>query len=119
MTNSDVFPVMFRCVHEECDEEFRTTAIAEVQKLSKYYTHIVEGSITLDKDKPVTKVDIILKVPGSNITATHEDYNKAIAFDGALDKTKTQLKKLKSKVVDHRPQHHTVIATPDIEPVSE
>lgn len=119
MTNSDAFAVTFRCVHEECDEDFRNSAIDEVKKLSRYYAHIVEGSIIVDKNKPVTKVDITLRVPGSVIAATHEDFNKNAALDGALDKTKTQLKKLKSKVMDHRPLQKIPVAAPEAEPASE
>jgi ribosomal subunit interface protein len=119
MTNSDAFEVTFRCIHEECDEVFRNSAIDEVKKLSRYYAHIVEGSIIVDKNKPVTRVDITLRVPGSVITGTHEDFNKNAALDGALDKTKTQLKKLKSKVMDHRPPHQVPVIAPEIEPASE
>jgi len=119
MINSDEFAVTFRCVHDECDEDFRISAIDEVKKLSRYYAHIVEGSIIVDRNKPVTKVDITLRVPGSVITATHEDFNKNIALDGAIEKTKTQLKKLKSRIMDHRPIHQVPMTAPEVEPASE
>ena len=46
------------------------------------------------------KVEVSLRVPGLTITATDKDYNQTRALDSAIEKAKTQIKKLKSKVAD-------------------
>ena len=50
-----------------------------------------------------------MHVPGSVITATDEDYNHKKAIDSAVDKVERQIKKHKSKVIDHRAPPPTVV----------
>jgi len=116
MPNTYDFPVSFKCIHEECDDLFKTAAVDEVKKLSKYHTHIIDGTVIIDKKNPSVKVEVSIHVPGAVITASHEDYNRVIALDAAVEKTKTQIKKLRSKVVDHRVSHQTGISAEETEP---
>ena len=96
------FDVLFTCRRDECDEEIKETAIMEVQKLSKYHSHIIDGAIIIDMQNSSNIVEVLIRVPGHTFRASHVEYNLLKAFDIALEKTKTQLKKLKSKIVDHR-----------------
>ena len=105
MVNDRDFTVTLTCRHEECDEQFKKTSIDELHKLSKYFTNIIDGNITVDRNNLSFKVDILLRVPGLTIRAEHEDYNNMKALDTAIEKAKTQLKKLKGKVIDHRVTH--------------
>ena len=79
--------------------------IEKTKKLSKYYSHIVESNVILDKQNSNFRVEITVQVPKLVISAKHEDQDRAIAFDVSYDKVKTQIKKLKSKIVDHRVHH--------------
>lgn len=96
------FDVLFTCRHEECGEEIKETAIMEVQKLSKYHSHIIDGTIIIDRQNSSNIVEVSIRVPGHTFRASHIDYNLSTAIDAAIEKAKTQLKKLKSRVVDHR-----------------
>jgi len=89
--------------HDVFDERFKKTAIDEVRKLSKYHSHIIDGTITLDRQNSSFKAEVFIRVPGHTFIASHEDYDLMKALDGAISKTKKQLQKLKSKVIDHRP----------------
>ena len=102
MKNNLDFNVSITFRHEECDINLKESINNQIQKLSKYYSHIVDANIIIDKQNSIFKVEISLKVPGLVITAKHEDYDRTKALDIALEKVKKQLKKLKSKVVDHR-----------------
>ena len=96
------FDVSFTCRHEENVENFKELAINQVLKLSRYHKHIVGCDIKIDKQNTSFTSEILLHVPGHTLRAEHKDFNQIKAFDASIEKVKVQLKKLKSKVVDHR-----------------
>jgi len=96
------FDVNLTCRHEEYNDWFKEMAVEEVLKLSRYHSHIIDGDITIEKQNATFRTEILLRVPGRTIRAAHVDYNQTKAFDNAVEKLKNQLKKLKSKVADHR-----------------
>ena len=100
--NYDSFNVTITCRHEDLGDGYKESMKNQIQKLSKFYANIIDANVTLDKQNSNYKVEILLHVPGSVISAKYEDFNHTKAFDSAIDKVKTQVKKLKSKVVDHR-----------------
>jgi len=102
MSKTNEFNVSISARHEELNDHVKKSITSQFQKLSRYNSHIVDASILVDKQNATYKVDISVQLPGSVITASHEDYDKSVAVDVALEKTKTQLKKLKEKIVDHR-----------------
>ncbi|MFC1539445.1 ribosome hibernation-promoting factor, HPF/YfiA family [Candidatus Latescibacterota bacterium] len=99
------FNVMITCRHEDCSPLYKEEIIIKTKKLSKYYSHIVDANVILDKQHSCFRVEVSLQVPGLVISAKHEDYDRTKAFDATYEKVKTQIKKLKSKVVDHRAQY--------------
>ncbi|HUT62860.1 MAG TPA: ribosome-associated translation inhibitor RaiA [Anaerolineae bacterium] len=96
------FDVSLTCRSNEYDKQFKETAINQMLKLSKYHTNIIDGDITIDKQNSAYKIEVSVRVPGHTVTAVHQDYNQIKALDMAIEKIKKQLKKLKSKVADHR-----------------
>ena len=103
MTKAYDFPVSFTCRHEECDNTFRNAAIEEVQKLSHFHSHIIDGSVIVDrKDNPSIRVEVSVRVPGTVITASHHDFNRTFALDTAVEKARAQIQKLKGKIHDRR-----------------
>jgi len=102
MKKSYNFAVSITSRHDSYTEAFKVSIESQLQKLARFHPHIVDANVILDRRNSIYKVEITLRVPGTVITATHEDYIQIKALDSALDKAKIQLKKLKSKVVDHR-----------------
>ena len=96
------FNVTITSRNEGFGEGHKEKITKQLKKLKKYYSHIVDANVILDKQNSSFKVEISLHVPGLVITSRNEDFDKIKAIDTALEKVKTQLKKLKSKVVDHR-----------------
>jgi len=88
--------------HDDFGDGFKESVESELKQLQRFYSHIIDASVILDKQNSNYTVEILIHVPGSVITSTHQDYNPAKAIDIALEKVKVQLKKLHSKVVDHR-----------------
>ena len=110
------FDVSLTCRHDEFDEQFKEIALDQVHKLSKYHTHIIDGNITIDRQNTSFKVEISIRVPGHTLRATNVGFNQIKALDTAIEKTKVQLKKLKSKIIDHRitfPQQEVESPEPD------
>ena len=96
------FNVTITSRNEGFGEGHKEKITRQLKKLKKYYSHIIDANVILDKQNSSFKVDISLQVPGLVITSRNEDFDQIKAIDNALEKVKTQLKKLKSKVVDHR-----------------
>jgi len=96
------FNVTITSRNEGFGEGHKEKITKQLKKLKKYYSHIVDANVILDKQNSSFKVEISLHVPGLVITSRYEDFDQIKAMDTALEKVKTQLKKLKSKVVDHR-----------------
>ncbi len=104
------FPVTFTSRHEECEDSFKRAAIEQTLKLSRYYNHIIDADITINGKQPLTKVEIIVRVPGAIISAMSEDYNRTVALDAAVEKAKVRLKRHKDRLADH---HRAPSVLPD------
>ena len=102
MSQTNEFSVSISARHEELSDTVRKSISSQMQKLSRYNSHIVDAKILVDRHNSLYKVDVSLQLSGSVITACHEDYDQFVALDTAMEKTKTQIKKLKEKIVDHR-----------------
>ncbi len=102
MTKAYDFPVSFTCRHEECDDDFRSAAIDQVRKLSRFHNRILDGSVIVDRKNPSVRVEVSLRIPGAVITAVHDDFNRSVALDAAVEKARAQIKKLKEKIIDRR-----------------
>ncbi len=96
------FNVTITSRNEGFGEGHKEKITKQLKNLKKYYSHIIDANVILDKQNSSFKVEISLHVPGLVITSRYEDYDQIKAMDTALEKVKTQLNKLKSKVVDHR-----------------
>ena len=103
------FDVQITSRHEECEYHLKESIVKQMHKLSRFHNHIIDGNVIIDRQNSYFKVEVSVRVPGLTITATDKDYNQSKALDSAIEKTKTQIKKLKSKVVNHRaPSQHAV-----------
>ena len=96
------YDVQITSRHEECEQHVKDSIVKQMQKLSKFHPHIIDGNVIIDRQNSFVKVEVSLRVPGLTITATDQDYNQIKALDSAIEKAKTQIKKLRSKVADHR-----------------
>jgi len=102
MKNTENFNVTITCRHNDFSDNFKEAAKNDILKLSRYYSQIIDAYLIIDKQNSNYKVEISLHVPGTIITAKNEDYNHKKAVDSVIEKAKVQLKKLKSKIVEHR-----------------
>jgi len=102
MKNTNDFNVSITCRHEEFSNDFKESINNQLQKLSKFYSNIINANVTIDKQNSFFRVDISINVPGSVIIASYKDYDSKKAIDSAIEKVERQIKKLKSKIKEHR-----------------
>ena len=102
MKNAEDFNLVITCRHADFGDGFKGSIKKQLLKLTKFHKNIIDANVILDKQNSNYKVEILLRVPGSIISATNVDFNYIKAFDLAVDKVKVQIKKHRSKVVDHR-----------------
>ncbi len=93
--------VTFQTVHFTADQKLKDYISEKLQKLTKFYPKIVQTTVFMKlensgqvKDKVI---EIKMNVPGNTVITTETDKTFEAAFDGALDITKRQLKKLNEK----------------------
>ncbi|MBN1292139.1 MAG: ribosome-associated translation inhibitor RaiA [Candidatus Latescibacteria bacterium] len=119
MTKAYDFDVQVTCRHETCDSPLRESIVEQIMKLSKFHPHILDSNVIINRQNSSVKVEISVRVPGLTITAVNEDYNQAKALDAAIEKAKIQIKKLKSKIADHRVQPPLPVVEAEIAEDSE
>lgn len=103
MNLTNDFKVTVTCRHEDFNSVVRDNIKEQILRLSKFHAHIIDANVILDKQNSMYKVEILLNIPGSKIIASSEDYVLDKSLDMALEKIKTQIKKIRSKITEHRP----------------
>ena len=105
MAKNEEFQIQITSRHEDLNDSFKTYIQNHVSKLNRYYPTIMDARVTIDKkNNAIYEVDISVQVPGAFITGKETGYAYPDAFDGALEKVKIQLKKLRDRIVDHKAQ---------------
>ena len=102
MTKVYDFDVTVTSRHNELNDNLKESTVEDILRLSRFHNHIIDGAVTIDKQNSSFRAEISLRVPGHTLIASHEDYSLSKALDTAIERTKNQLMKIKSKVVDHR-----------------
>ena len=90
----------------EINDDLELYASRKVEKLSKYNNRLQNAAIVFEdgasKDNTRSRrVEIVVNVPGQRLVSEDEGESFYIAVDGATDKMKRQLRKLKTKRI-HR-----------------
>lgn len=86
--------------HFDLTPELRTFVEGELDKLERYFDHIVSGNAVLEVQGYRQRSEITLKVAGANLTGTGESDDMNVSIEESVDKLKTQLKKYKGKLKD-------------------
>jgi putative sigma-54 modulation protein len=78
----------------------RDTIEISVEKLNKYFDHIVNVHVTLNLQGSRNVVDLNLQAGRNNLNAQAEAMDMYLAINEAVDNMEAQIKKLKDKVTD-------------------
>lgn len=89
--------------HTSVGEGFTEFAEERARKLTKYEPRLISLDLIFDNDHGQFSTEVRAEVPGvPTLVATAEDDSERRSLDSALDKIGRQLKKERSKRVDHQ-----------------
>ncbi len=88
--------------HFELTENLNKYAIDEINRLEKYFDHIIEAHLTMSIEKNRQIADLSVKVYGTVLTSKAKTYDMYIAIEQVVSKMETQIKKYKAKLKDKK-----------------
>jgi ribosomal subunit interface protein len=84
-------------------ESFLKAAEARIQKLSKFEPRLARVGLVLDRDREEWTAELRADVPGTPLAvAAATSDNQRSAFDRALDRLRRQLRRARSRRVEHQ-----------------
>jgi putative sigma-54 modulation protein len=88
--------------HEKATQALRDALSEELAKLEKYGDRITSCHAIIDSEHVYKTVEIVLGARKNTISAKARAENLGKAVDMAMDRIKTQLKKINKKRKDHK-----------------
>jgi putative sigma-54 modulation protein len=89
--------------HSKASQSLQDTITSELEKLGKFFDKITSSHVILDSEHVEKVAEITMNTLGRQVVATAKAENIGKAFDEALDKAERQLKKINSKIKNHKP----------------
>ena len=83
--------------HYHVSDSARTYIKAAVSRFERFYTPVLGCHITITKEEPAFRVDIIVKVHGQTLKASNTGNKLFPVIDGSAKKMIRQLKKLRDR----------------------
>ena len=87
--------------HFDLTDAIRDHIEGEIERIEKYFDHIINVQFVLKLEKDRNYVEIMLHVPKNNFKTEAVETNMYLAIDNAIDKIEKQVLKLKGKWSDH------------------
>jgi putative sigma-54 modulation protein len=88
--------------HFDLTSELKSFVEEELDKLVRYFDHIVSANAVLEVEGYRQRSEITLKVAGTKLTGTGQSDDMYISIEESVDKLKTQLKKYKGKLKNRK-----------------
>ncbi len=98
--------------HSKASQSLQDTMTDELQKIGKFYDKITSCHVVLDSEHVEKVAEISMSTLGHQVVATAKAENIGKAFDKALAKAETQLKKINAKIKNHKSSQITHEFTP-------
>ena len=83
--------------HYHVSDSTRTHIKAAVSRFERFYTPVLDCHITITKEAPAFRVDIIVNVHGQTLKASNTGNKLFPVIDGSAKKMIRQLKKLRDR----------------------
>lgn len=102
-------------------DPMKNYAIEKISKIERFSTRVVDVQVTMDIQKLVHRVDIVLKVEHIIIKASASTENMYASIDKAADKIQSQFRRYKERIKDHqaKPVEEIEMRVNVIEPMKE
>ncbi len=86
--------------HFDLTDDLRDFAEKHIQKLKRYFDHIIDSHLILEMEKSRMSAELKLKVYGTVLTSKHKSFDMYDSVEKVINKMEVQLKRYKGKLKD-------------------
>ncbi len=86
--------------HFELTDDLRDFAEKGIQKLGRYFNHIIDTHLILETEKSRMTAELKIKVYGTVLTSKHKSFDMYDSVEKVIGKMEVQLKRYKGKLKD-------------------
>jgi len=84
--------------HFDLTDNLNSYATGEIERLEKYFNHIIDAQLTMSIEKNRQTADLSVKVYGTTLTSKAKTYDMYLAVEQVVSKMGTQIKRYKAKL---------------------
>jgi len=88
--------------HFDLTEEIKTFSEKQLQRLERYFDHIIDCHLILDLEKNRKTAELKTKVYGTVLSSKHRSYDLYDSIEKVVGKMEAQIKKYKAKLKDRK-----------------
>ena len=88
--------------HFELTDDLKHFAEKHIEKLERYFNHIIDSHLILDMEKSRTTAELKVKVYGTVLTSKHRSFDMYDSVEKVIGKMEGQLKRYKGKLTDKK-----------------
>ena len=97
--------------HFDLTEDLKKFSQKEIEKLGRYFNHIIDCHLILDQEKNRITAELKTKVYGTILSSKHQSYDLYDSIEKVVVKMETQLKRYKAKLQDKKAKKSQVVKT--------
>jgi len=105
--------------HFDLTDEIRSQAEDEMDRLTKFFDHIISADLVLDTERHRRKAELTVKVFNSTMTGTADTDDMYNSIAMAVDKVKGQLQRYKGKLKNKNPEEIQEIIDKSTRPATD
>ncbi|MFQ6003294.1 MAG: ribosome hibernation-promoting factor, HPF/YfiA family [Candidatus Zixiibacteriota bacterium] len=95
--------------HFDLTEDLRSFAEKQVDKLERYFNHIIDSHLILDMEKSRMTAELKVKVYGTVLSSKYRSFDMYDSVEKVINKMEAQIKKYKAKLKDKKAKKASVI----------
>ena len=88
--------------HFDLTDDLKNFAEKHIEKLERYFNHIIDSHLILDMEKSRMTAELKVKVYGTVLTSKHRSFDMYDSVEKVIDKMGSQLKRYKGKLTDKK-----------------
>jgi len=97
--------------HFDLTEDLKRFSQKEIERLSRYFNHIIDCHLILDQEKNRITAELKTKVYGTVLSSKYRSYALRDSIEKVVGKMETQLKRYKAKLQDKKAKKSQAIKT--------
>ena len=103
------YDIVVTARHMSITEAKKQHALDKLSKIDRFHTRIADVTITMDIQRELCRVDIVLKVNNFRVKSHASTSDMYASIDMAVNKIQAQLRKYKTKLASHHAKGLSVV----------